>query len=592
MKINILTLLIIFSFINIGVFAQFGGGSGTEQDPYRLYTSADIYELADSLDLSNTFTGRYFRLMNNIEEPINRLGVQFFDGSFNGGGHSINIDLEGPIHCVFSGIGINGILDSLKIIGNTDYFLSLVCGNSGIIRNCTCDITVMNPYLTSCLYPICNINAETGLVESCVNLTNFINEDIEQEELALICGAGICYMNYGTIRKCINKGNTRIRHGDFAGLVRENWGLVESCINVGNIIVTDSTIYPYQFSGGIVGSAFPYSIVRNCINTGNMVIFSTTVSGGIVGDMFYNAHYSFVENCLNLGEIYGYVDESYEASGGGIVGLYSSGLLVDSIEYGVCNNVKNCLNISNNGGGNIIADTSIISALCLSNNYYDKQMGINKGLISEDHIGIAEGKLTTQLIGTSPELQAMLGDGWSYAEGRYPIPLGLENDSMALLAATPIYLPYEDQDNYNTVDSVTCHFTLGTENNVEWTSNPSQIELIQSENELKGVLQTTGFANLSAYLDGFTKNILLNIKSICQPDYKKEEIQKTQITAYPNPTKDILYFNQASAYEIYDLQGKLVMKSNKPQNFVNTAELKPGMYIIKIGEEVIKFEVE
>ena len=61
---------------------------------------------------------------------------------------------------------------------------------------------------------------------------------------------------------------------------------------------------------------------------------------------------------------------------------------------------------------------------------------------------------------------------------------------------------------------------------------------------------------------------------------------------YPNPTKDILYFNQASAYEIYDLQGKLIMKSKKPQNSVNTSELKSGIYLIKIGGEIMKFVVE
>ena len=99
-------------------------------------------------------------------------------------------------------------------------------------------------------------------------------------------------------------------------------------------------------------------------------------------------------------------------------------------------------------------------------------------------------------------------------------------------------------------------------------------------------------AYLIASLGGFYKNIFLNIKSVCEPSYKNEEIQKTQAIAYPNPTKDMLYFNQASAYEIYDLQGKLIMKSKKPQNFVNTSKLKSGIYLIKIGGEIMKFVVE
>ncbi|MFY9591915.1 MAG: T9SS type A sorting domain-containing protein, partial [Bacteroidales bacterium] len=336
------------------------------------------------------------------------------------------------------------------------------------------------------------------------------------------------------------------------------------------------------FSGiASAGSNYRKIKISNCMNTGNLS--GSDKTAGIFCNL-YTGNFALdepmiIENCVNTGAISGNV------SAGGI----TSGAGLNTTTPPI---IRNNLNLGKTSNYALFDWSEQVAFETFENNFYDKQLvpqtASPQGDILENNA--AKGLLTTDITGFA--LQEILGNGWSYAEGRYPIPLGLENHPAVQLAATPIYLPYEDQDNYNTVDSVTCHFTLGTENNVEWTSNPSQIELIQSENELKGVLQTTGFANLSAYLDGFTKNILLNIKSICQPDYKKEEIQKTQITAYPNPTKDILYFNQASAYEIFDLQGKLVMKSNKPQNFVNTAELKPGMYIIKIGEEVIKFVVE
>jgi hypothetical protein len=34
------------------------------------------------------------------------------------------------------------------------------------------------------------------------------------------------------------------------------------------------------------------------------------------------------------------------------------------------------------------------------------------------------------------------------------------------------------------------------------------------------------------------------------------------------------------------------MKNKKPQNFVNTSKLKSGIYLIKVGKEVMKFVVE
>jgi hypothetical protein len=301
------------------------------------------------------------------------------------------------------------------------------------------------------------------------------------------------------------------------------------------------------------------------------------VAGGIVAENTVGS----VENCFNIGNIQG------DSIAGGIVAVNNGGV------------VKNNLSLSKTSKYSIFGD--IISnsqqqypdSLMFGNNFYDKQlvpqMPCPQGDIIENNA--AKGLLTTDITGFA--LQEILGDSWSYAEGRYPVPKAFENDSVVLLAATPIYLPYTDLDNYNTVDSVTCHFMLGTENNVEWESNlPQIINLEETEDGLKGVLQSTGNANLIASLGGFYKNIFLNIKSVCEPSYKIEEIQKSQAIVYPNPTKDILYFNQALAYEIYDVQGKLIMKSKKPQNFVNTSKLKSGIYLIKVGEEVMKFVVE
>ena len=103
----------------------------------------------------------------------------------------------------------------------------------------------------------------------------------------------------------------------------------------------------------------------------------------------------------------------------------------------------------------------------MSSNYYDRQMSGGSG---EDIEGETEGRFTSQLTGDTPELRAMLGDGWSYAEGRYPIPLGLENDSLAMLFATPIYLREISDDNYDHTNLVRNNFIVGTENGVSWSS--------------------------------------------------------------------------------------------------------------------------
>ncbi|MCK9256043.1 MAG: T9SS type A sorting domain-containing protein, partial [Bacteroidales bacterium] len=61
------------------------------------------------------------------------------------------------------------------------------------------------------------------------------------------------------------------------------------------------------------------------------------------------------------------------------------------------------------------------------------------------------------------------------------------------------------------------------------------------------------------------------------------------ISIYPNPATDILHFNQAQTYEIFDIQGRVLKKSEAEQNSANISELKNGMYFIKIENKLFKF---
>ena len=569
-------------------YSQFGGGSGTAEDPYQIYTKEHI----DSMVNQNT-NGKYYVLMNDITDTITDKICYSLFGSFNGKGHSLILNSGVPL---FNTIMASGRLDSLSVFGVMHSFAPFCNVNNGTINFCTNNLSDNS----TCSSGICRINKTNGRIVNCTN-----NSNISSGSLSEI--AGICFFSKGIIQNCINNGNITIQatSGNFAGISVRGYGKILNCINNGSIsqVGMGETVH----IGGITRISIA-TLIQNCINNGDISCKNAHCAGGIGG---YITQVKIV-NCVNNGNITG---TAINAGGiaawidsDSIVNCFNSGqVLTTSLSNeptgsGIANiqndssMVINCLNVGRCSEDGVIGSDEDILAVAnstIQNNYYDKQMGLTKGFISEDIIGIAEGKLTTQLIGTSPELQAMLGDGWSYAEGRYPIPLGLENDSIALLAATPICLPYTDQDNYNTIDSVTCHFLLGTENNVEWASySPQIINLEETADGLKGVLQSEGSADLSAYLDGYSKNIQLNIKSVCEPSYKNEEIQKIQAISYPNPTKDILYFNQASAYEIYDLQGKLILKSKKPQNSVNTSKLKSGIYLIKIGGEIMKFVVE
>jgi hypothetical protein len=67
---------------------------------------------------------------------------------------------------------------------------------------------------------------------------------------------------------------------------------------------------------------------------------------------------------------------------------------------------------------------------------------------------------------------------------------------------------------------------------------------------------------------------------------------QSDISFYPNPANEILYFSKETPFEIHDLLGKLVLHSEKYVNSVNINVLKAGVYFITIGNRKEKFVKE
>ncbi len=609
LKIAFLTNFVIF--FRILIFAQFGGGSGAEVDPYRIYTKEHLEELSDSIIAHNSFEGKHFMLMNNIISPLtqpigtDQLPIRYFQGYFHGCGNSVTVDFDvfdnTFLYNMFVRIGQNSIIDSLKLEGYMFRCNGFALQNKGKISNCINNVVTSNmvsddlDYWTS-QSGICMDNQ--GLVTNCTNNSNLYNSAIL---------TGIACNNSGIISNCINNGYFygSIYTYSFAGICQSNYlnGTINNCINKANI--TSSVFYEdIAFSGGIC--AFQDGgIITNCQNIGDVYTKSFVFTGGITGILKTGK----ILNCSNYGKISG------KHNIGGVAGGYSSiftnvsdtiGTVVsncfnsgtvtaDSIAYSIRGDMKhrdtisNCLNIGTISGSAIV-DTSSNENTFIFNNFYDKQMIPNSfGMGFNDIAGQAEGKLTTQLTGTSPELQAMFGTGWSYAEGRYPIPLGLENDSMALVAATPVYLHTESEEAYNHVDSVSKNFMVGLENNVSWDEISGHVSF-SGENV---TLLSIGQENLIVSLGNYSKIISVNIvdTEVSSPD----QIIENGISVYPNPAGDYINLSlngiKADKIEIYDIAGKLLSTDNlsSEQAQIFTGNLKSGLYLIKVcdGENSI-----
>jgi hypothetical protein len=60
--------------------------------------------------------------------------------------------------------------------------------------------------------------------------------------------------------------------------------------------------------------------------------------------------------------------------------------------------------------------------------------------------------------------------------------------------------------------------------------------------------------------------------------------QNKQTNIYPNPTKDIIFINNAQKVEIYDYSGRKVQTFVNPNHRINISQLKTGIYLLKVTD--------
>jgi hypothetical protein len=161
----------------------------------------------------------------------------------------------------------------------------------------------------------------------------------------------------GKILNCINKGIVTGGKYTVGGIVGQFSGeKIENCVNEGKI--TGGIENGYGMVAGIVGNAITGDIV-NCTNKG--VITDRGIStGGIAGQ----GKGDKIQNCINLGTIYGGIYNDIDTYSGGIVGQFL-GKIIEScinsgdtlnkgdINGGVCGliaknaSINKCINIGN-----------------------------------------------------------------------------------------------------------------------------------------------------------------------------------------------------------------------------------------------------
>jgi len=226
--------------------AKYGGGSGTADDPYQIWTAEQMntigankddwgerFKLMADIDLSG-FDGQWGRPAFNMIAPGSQ---NTFTGVFDGNGHTISqLTIRGGDYLGLFGqikypaeIKNLGLLD-IDVTGS-GYFVSCVgglVGSNGTYLGSTKGGTITNCY-------------GTGMVLGTGGQANFFG--------------GLVGANYGEVSQCY-----------YTGVVKGAW-------HVGGLV------------GGNGDFMFPQGVVRYCYSTGTVQSINQVV-GGLVADNY------------------------------------------------------------------------------------------------------------------------------------------------------------------------------------------------------------------------------------------------------------------------------------------------------------------
>lgn len=275
----------------------------------------------------------------------------------------------------------------------------------------------------------------------------------------------------------------------------DNLGLfgVTNGATIQNVCLTGGSISGNNNVGGICGQ-LTSSILLNCINTGDVT--ANLYAGGICGSI----DDSRMKYCINAGIIFS-LD-------------YCGGICSNSINQ---SNVSNCFNIgyikSTDGyRGSICAYCTAYTTFeyCLN----DEQLCPNTPVVHYNAItNEVSNKLTTEMVGEA--LKPTLGDAnWVYSDNMYPRPAAIANSDVAIVAATPVFLSFDNNlfpATCDTSTSVSKASRVNTDNGVTWSiTDTAGFELIDY---FVSVFQSDTEATLTVSKNNATKSITLKSSS-------------------------------------------------------------------------------
>ena len=356
--------LIITCLLHGMALAQYGGGNGTPDEPYLIYTADQL----DSIGVNPGDWHTHFMLMADIDLFV------YQGNSF----HLIGNDSQ-PFNGVFDGNGHTITNFTYVVTGSENQSDETVIAGIGFFRN------VNGPYA---------IIRDLGLIDPNIHPASTCSKQVES------VGALVGYFGIGLISNCyVERGSVRAER-EVGGLVGRSFGVISRCYTTCLVQSAEPRFLDEQgrseMTGGIVGRN--YGEITRCHATGDVsgeayigglagkcyrpgVITCSWASGDIsgermVGGLLGGSNRASLTRCYATGNV-----SASNQRGGGLIG-YHSGVMSECYATG-------SVAVSSTAGGGLVGFNSGTIQRCYSRSQVSGGSNIG-GLVGENRKGVEE----------------------------------------------------------------------------------------------------------------------------------------------------------------------------------------------------------
>jgi hypothetical protein len=259
---------------------KYGGGSGTAEDPYQIWTAQQM----NAIGTEPNDWSKHFRLMADID-------LSGFDGRDGRPAFSIIAPDTDPAAYYYQGIAFTGVFDGgqhklshLTIRGTSHLGLFAELAAGAQVR----DLGIEDVNVTGSGDCIGSLAATgRGAITGCYS-TGVVNATGRAQDRGYAVG-GLVASNFGDLVSCHSTAN--INGGVYVGgLVGDNWGIVARCYSTGPVRGGGSV-------GGLMGENL--SIVEQSHASGPVT--GDSYVGGLVGENYQGQ----VTDCYGAGSVNG-----------------------------------------------------------------------------------------------------------------------------------------------------------------------------------------------------------------------------------------------------------------------------------------------